>query len=90
MHADKGELHGKTVVIHTTGPRVFVGRFFEPRPETVLLLDVDHHDEGEDGVSNADYVAKTARFGQWKKHARFEIPLGEITSIDRLADVASA
>ena len=39
-------------------------------------------------VSKAEYVAKAARVGTWKKHERVLIPTSEVVSIDRLGDLA--
>jgi len=41
FHDDKGELHGITVVVETTGPRVYVGRCDTQTPQGIILLDAD-------------------------------------------------
>jgi hypothetical protein len=81
FHSDKGELHGITVVVETTGPRVYVGRCDEENAAGIVLLDVDHHDEGEDGRSNGDYLRFAARYGIFKKHDRLAVPRAEIRKI---------
>ena len=84
FHDDMGELHGITVVVETTGDRVWVGRCHEENSQHVILLDADHHD---DTAVRAEYLAKTAKFGIWKKHDRITIPREEVTSIRRLAEL---
>ena len=88
FHHDKGELHGITVVVDTTGRHVFIGRCDTITPDGVILLDVDVHEETEGGKSKADYIAQAARVGTWKKHDRVVVPTAEVASIERLGDVA--
>jgi hypothetical protein len=88
FHSDKGELHGITVVVQTTGPRVYVGRYDEETAAGIVLLDVDRHDDGEDGRSTAEYLDRAARFGVFKKHDRLVVPGGEVFSVRRLGDLA--
>lgn len=86
FHDGRGELHGITVVVETAGSEVFVGRFDLADEESVLLHDVDLHAEGEDEVSNTDWLLKAARFGVWKKHSSLRVPADGITSVRPLAD----
>ena len=66
-HAAKGDLHGITVVVDTTGAELYIGRFFEQRGDGIVLLDVARHSDGANGVSKEQYVQTAARFGQWKE-----------------------
>lgn len=84
FHSDKGELHGITVVVETTGTRVYVGRCNEENGRGILLLDVDHHDEGEDGRTNREYLQAAARFGVFKRHDHVLVTRAEIASVTRL------
>jgi hypothetical protein len=87
FHSDKGELHGITVVVETTGPRVYVGRCDEETPEGILLLDADHHDDGEGGRSREEYLRRAARFGVFKKHDHVLVPKAEIARVRRLGSL---
>ena len=87
FHSDKGELHGITVVVETTGPRVYVGRCDEETAEGILLLDADHHDDGEGGRSREEYLRKAARFGVFRKHERVLVPRLQIARVRRLGDI---
>ena len=89
FHHDRGALHGITVVVDTSGPRVYVGRCDTEGPDGIVLLDVDVHADGEGGRSKADYVQAVARFGHWKKHDRVVVPGAEIASVRRLGDIAT-
>lgn len=90
FHQDKGEFHGITVVVDTTGPKVLVGRCDEADDEKVVLLDVDVHEEGQNGKTKAQYVERAAKFGVWKKFDHFVLPRSEVASIRRLGEILGA
>ena len=90
FHHDKSELHGITVVVDTHGPKVLVGRCDDMDDEHVVLLDVDIHEDGQNGRSKAQYIERAAKFGVWKKHDRLVIPRAEVASVRRLGEVLSA
>ena len=85
-HAHKGDLHGITVVVDTTGADLYIGRFFEQRDDGVVLLDVARHRGGANGVSKQQYVETASRYGQWKELDQVLVPLSEVRSVTRLAD----
>jgi hypothetical protein len=87
FHQHKGELHGITVVVDTTGEEVFVGRCDTVAAEGVILLDADVHRDGDGGRSKAEYVRQAAQFGVWKKHDRVVVPQEKVASIQRLGEV---
>ena len=87
FHHDKGELHGITVVVDTDGPRVYVGRCDTITPEGVILLDADVHEEGDGRPSKADFVAKAAKVGIWKKHDRLLVPTTEVADVTPLGEL---
>jgi hypothetical protein len=88
FHQDKHALHGITVVVDTTGPRVFIGRCDDMDDRGVILLDADEHQDGAGGRSKQDYIAQAAQYGVWKKHDRIVVPRAEVASVTRLGDVA--
>jgi len=88
FHRDRHELHGITVVVDTAGPRVYVGRCDDIDREAVILLDADLHEAAPGRPSKAEYLARAARVGVWKKHDRLVIPLAEVASVRRLNEVA--
>ena len=89
FHQDKGELHGITVVVETTGVEVFVGRCDTVTAEGVILLDVDVHRDGEDDRSREEYLQRAARLGVWKKFDRVVVPRDQVSSVRRLGELAS-
>ena len=84
FHDTKDPLHGVTVVA-VIQDRVYVGRCHERSDATVLLLDADEHSEGQDGKTNAEYLARAARFGVWGRHERLTLPAAEISTITPLS-----
>ncbi len=93
FHSDKGDLHGITVVVDTHGSRLYVGRCDTVRPEGVVLLDGDVHDEAQADahgrrVSKEAWLSQAARFGVWKRFDRLVVPAADVRSIRRLGEVA--
>ncbi len=87
FHQHKGDLHGITVVVETTGDELFVGRCDEVTPEGVVLHDADVHREGTDSRSRAEYLARAARFGVWKQFDRVLVPTASVAAVRRLAEL---
>ncbi len=87
FHQNKSSLHGITVVVDTTGPEIYVGRCDDEDERRVVLLDVDVHRDGEEGVSKAQYLERAAQFGVWKKHDHLVLDRAQVTSIRRLGEV---
>lgn len=88
FHHDKHALHGITVVVDTSGSRVFVGRCDDIDDEGVILLDADMHEDGAGGKSKQEWVHQAAQFGVWKKLDRVVVPASDVTSVVRLGDLA--
>ena len=87
FHNDKSALHGITVVVDTTGEKVYVGRCDDEDTEKVILKDADVHENGQNGKTKAEYVNRAAKFGVWKKFDHIVIPRAEVASIKRLGEV---
>jgi hypothetical protein len=87
FHHDKGELHGITVVVDTTGPEIYVGRCDTLDERAIVLLDADVHTAGVEGSSKEEYLRQVARFGHWKKHERIVIETRNVASVRRLGEV---
>ena len=80
------ELHGMTVVLETSGPKVYVGRFDQALGTDYLIHDADLFEEGKDGPSKTEYLAKASAWGVWAKHKDCLVPAAEVRSIRRLTD----
>ena len=89
-HADRGELHGITVVVDTKGTMIYVGRCWEETEQAVILLDVDAHEDGAEGLTKEQFVQRTAKVGQWAKIKQISVPREEVNTITRLGDVAAS
>lgn len=87
FHDDKGELHGITVVVRTRGPRIYVGRCDSQTEQGILLLDADSHDEGQEGLSNDQFLRNASQWGHWPRIKAVEIAAREIVSVTRLSEL---
>lgn len=87
FHQNKGELHGITVIVDTTGPEIVVGRCDDMDDRGIFLHDADVHRDGEGGRTKDDYVKRAARFGVFKKYDHLMIPRDKIASVRRLGEV---
>jgi hypothetical protein len=86
FHPGHAELHGVTVVIETHGSRTYVGRYDSETENGILVMDVGLHDE-QTGVSQDEYLRRTAKFGIEIRHRRMLIPRPEVVRITRLGEV---
>ena len=82
-------LHGLTVVIDTTGLRLYIGRFDVEDERGVLLRDVDVCDVPA-ATAKEDYIARTAKFGVFKNTDHVRVPREEIVSVRRLSEFTPA
>ena len=89
FHSDKGELHGITVVVDTTSDSVYIGRCWEMNDREVVLLDLDEHEDGQDGRSKEEFIRQAAKVGIWKKRDRLVLPLSDVASVTPLGQVPS-
>ncbi len=89
FHHDAHELHGITVAVDLRGPRVLVGRVDTMDEQSVVLLDVDVHEERPGGPTKAEWLRKAAKFGAWKKHDRMVVPRADVALIRRLGEIAA-
>lgn len=87
FHSGKGELHGITVVVDTTGPHVYIGRCWEMNDEQIVLVDVDQHEESSDGRSKQDFIRQAAKVGVWKRHDRVVLPRAQVDSVTPLGAI---
>jgi iron-sulfur cluster assembly protein len=85
FHDNKDALHGITVVAFAADT-VYVGRCHDLDETHLQLLDVDLHSEGQGGKTNLEYLERAAKFGVWKKHDRFQLPLAEVSEVKPLGD----
>ena len=88
FHPGHNELHGVTVVVETHGPRTYVGRYDSEDAAGVHMLDVGIHEAaGSEGLSKADYIKKSARFGVRTQVKQLVVPAEQVSRIFRLAEV---
>ena len=77
-----------TVVVETSGPLTYVGRFDTEDQAGVHLLDVGVHDAGAGGARE-DYLRRSARFGVRTDRKHLVVPRSEVSRIRPLREVES-
>jgi hypothetical protein len=86
FHPGHSELHGITVVVETSGPLTYVGRYDSEDEQGVHMLDVGVHDHTSGG-SRDEYVRKSAKFGIRSDHKHLVIPAGQVVRITKLGSL---
>ena len=77
-----------TVVVETSGPLTYVGRFDTEDSAGVHLLDVGVHDAAADGTRE-EFVRRSARFGVRTDRKHLVVPRAQVARITRLGEVES-
>jgi hypothetical protein len=75
-----------TVVVETSGPLTYVGRFDSEDQAGVHLLDVGVHDAGTGG-SREEYVRRSACFGVRTDRKHLVVPRADVSRITPLGEV---
>ena len=86
FHKNRDELHGQTVVVNTSGPKTFIGRWHEVRDGQVLMMDVAVHDEAAADNSREDWIAQLKKFGIPVDERTASVPQDSVTEVVRLRD----
>ncbi|MFH1279472.1 MAG: hypothetical protein ABIK65_13960 [Candidatus Eisenbacteria bacterium] len=87
FHQGKHRFHGMTLVVDTTGPKVYIGRCDDLDDEWIVLVDVETHDEGTAGLGKEEYIRKAARVGYEGVHRRMILSAREVQSIRLLGEI---
>lgn len=80
-------LHGLTVAIDTTGPRLVIGRYDYEDDDAVVVKDADDRSLAPDQTKDA-YLARSAKFGVFRNVDFVRVPKGEILSMRLLSEIA--
>lgn len=87
FHPGHQELHGITVLVETSGPVTYLGRFDSEDGEGVHLLDVGVHDGGVGAGSKEDYVRRSIKFGVKVDRKHLVVPRADVARIVRLTEL---
>ena len=87
LHPGHHELHGVTVILETTGPETYVGRFDVQDQRGVHLLDVAVHDAATSPQPLEEFLARTIRFGVRAERKHLIVPAHQVARIQRLGQV---
>jgi hypothetical protein len=88
LHPGHHELHGITVVLESTGPVTYVGRFDTRDERGVHLLNVAIHDREASPQSLEEFLARAHRFGVRAERKHLVVPEADVARIRRLAEIA--
>ena len=87
FHDGRGELHGITVLVETTGTSTWVGRCDTVADGRIVLFEAESH-EGGQGPTREQWLRRVAMAGFFPQHARVVLPLDDVVSVKRLSEVA--
>ncbi|HSM51776.1 MAG TPA: hypothetical protein VLA75_10265 [Thermoanaerobaculia bacterium] len=87
FHRGKGPLHGRTVVVDTYGPELYIGRCDDVVEAGVLLQDADLHRDDTGGPGKEAFLARAARVGHWPRIGEVLVPSERVASVRLLAEV---
>ena len=89
FHPDHDELHGYTVVITTSTPTTYIGRWYnESEDGRILLNDASIHNDGENETSSEDFIKKSATWGVSVTQPQAIVERAVVKEIRKLGDVA--
>jgi hypothetical protein len=89
FHPGHAELHGITVVVETHGSRTYVGRYDSEDEQGVHMLDVGIHDETAAGLSKAEYLNRSAKFGIRSEHKHLIVPTRDVARVTKLGEAGA-
>ncbi|MGH7702357.1 MAG: hypothetical protein ACREMO_04650 [Gemmatimonadales bacterium] len=87
-HQDRHALHGITVVLETDGTTTFVGRLDTADERGIWLKDVGVHDASVGGLSKADYLRQTIRYGIRKDQEAVLVENPRVLSLQPLTELS--
>ena len=87
FHQDKGELHGISVLVTTTGPETWIGRCDTMLGDHVVLLGADRHHADEDALSAEEWLRRAAQIGFHPRHDRVVVPKTVVEAVRPLAEL---
>lgn len=84
-HADRGDLHGVTVILAGRSGRTYLGRWHEATPRGVVMKNVAIHDPAAPGAKpREDWLADQRRFGVAATESVLLVPPDEAGEVARL------
>ncbi|MAG56411.1 MAG: hypothetical protein CMJ83_08985 [Planctomycetes bacterium] len=86
FHPGHDDLHGQTVVIYTSGPRTFIGRWDSEVEGMIRMVGASLHDSGDNDKPRDEWVKDTKKFGVAVEHQQLMIPRAEVTGVVKLRE----
>jgi len=86
FHPGHDALHGKTVVVYTSGARTYIGRWGEADARHVHMMGVCCHEEGRSADSRDEWVARMKQFGFPVEQATASLPREQVVRVVHLSE----
>lgn len=81
-HADRGELHGVTVILSGASGKTYLGRWHEEGERGVIMKNVAIHDPSAPGAKPLqDWLANQRKFGIDVQETVYVVPGGEAGAV---------
>ena len=90
FHPGHEALHGITVVLFTSGPRTFVGRYDHAEGGFILIHAADFHEADAGGKTQEVYLAEVRKYGVPPKYPSLTVPEKDVVRIVPLGDLPMA
>ena len=86
FHPDHDELHGQTVVLFTSGPLTFVGRWDHAEGEFIRINDAAMHDADATDKDRDTWLRETKTYGVRVEHPVLTVPQKDVERVVTLRD----
>jgi len=87
FHPGHDELHGQTVVVYTSGPRTFIGRWDQDMGQMIRVVGATFHEEGGSDQTRDEWVQHVKKYGVPMDHEFVMVPKAEVSEVIKLREV---
>jgi len=81
FHPGHDDYHGLTVVLYTSGPRTFIGRWDQVMDGMIRMVGATLHEATEGGKDLATWVQETKIYGVPPEYPQLMVPQAEVTRV---------
>lgn len=87
FHPGHDELHGMTVVLSTSGPMTFVGRWEHKQNGLIVLNDAAMHEATDGGKTREVFLAEQKKYGVAVQHRQLTVPEASVSEVALLREI---
>lgn len=81
FHPGHDEYHGITVVLYTSGPRTFIGRWDQVQDGMIRIVGATMHEQGSGGAGLDDWVRQVKQYGVPQDYPQIMVPRSEVVRV---------